>query len=1265
MRNFIALICALTMACLTGLAHATHLKGGSVTWKKDTQASNFTVHAEVIINFDLSSDTQQLMPVTPSFEDIPKVNGKPFYKVGDIASSDAALDWGNGRTEGLTLFEVVKVDAASQLVIAKAIPTEDADLTDHYDFNGVDHYDIVVTATARDTGEELANRISRDMALRSRVTNAAGNIPPSFNPVNSGLVIVNQGTPSNRVVTFNVPVATDPDAGDTVKYSFIEQESDAGTLDPNDTDETPWEKRASTKMSMTEAGVISWDTADIDQTILTRCIQVVARDYAPGSTVPKSSTTLEFQVWVNDTTQTGVPEIVLAPATPIIYVQPDQPTATEFRVIGFDHGENSRLNLVYNPAELPVGAVMLPTAGFTGSGHHIEGDYLTCRFSWKPTAADLDDEYLMHFKFEDEDGHESEEVAVTVRVVSAPPPTEPLVLTLSQASFTNVQQGAVVTFTATGTCAATGLPVSLSSHSELPEGASFSPVLPAQGTSNVTSTFTWQTGPDDFTLPNEPIKIEVILADAYRRETIQTVTILMGNQPPAPVVTLAAGTVTPIPATAWDTLVVNFNASGGSHQHHDLMAVTENAGDVEEIEIHSPGSGTVVWRVIPGQLQNGMLRIRVTDEWGTSTVLQVPIALTNPGAPGWWDAVDPADDVLTGGAAVDFSMANHGQLKAIATRAYARLLVEYPNIATATTEGAALAAYVGGFNATTGNYEPLLQGELKHAGKLFYDAIGAVTGKGYIGYPWSKDAGMDRHASPATAGQVKMVFSFPQPLRGVIFNEPPSSVVITSPTQGQFIYSTGMAEITVQVEASDPDNNLNRVEFYKDGMLFATDTSAPYEAIYDGAPFGSHVFTAKAVDARDLERTSSAVTVTVASSAPSSIALLGLTEGEHYLTYESVPIQVATSDPDNNIVKVEIWLNGYIYTQFEPPNMEPYQTSWMQTSYGDCELWAKVYDADGQSLESEHIHVVRDYNAPPVVTFSSPTQNQKYVLHGALGKVDLTASAYDPDHHGVGGINFYYTNTSVGGIMTPIETPPATGTPATVDMDWTPTAAGEYIIHARAYDTYGAPTTITRNISVVAPTVVTLQEGVNGYTGMVDTHLSSKNATSGADYTVRVRQTDTYFNRETIISLLKWNLTSIPTNATVLGASMDVYVEWGDAGSTSVFMMKTPWDEMQATWDKKSTGVNWHAEGASGTNDVEATAFGSLATSTTGWKTMDFTGATPQSGLTKLKGWISTPSTNHGLKLKSWSAPHSCGISSSEHYNSANRPKLTVTYWVP
>lgn len=1252
------------MACLTGLAHATHLKGGSVTWKRDAEATDFVVKAEVIINFDLSADENGgfIDPLDPNADDIPRVNGHPFYQPGNTVTANINLNWGDGTSgETLTRFEVVAVDPAAQIVTVRAIEydangdgIEDAGdvVLDHtYDWpDGVDHYDITASSSARDDGEELANRASTMMIIRSRVTEEAGNTPPSFDPEQSSLVIVDKGTVANPVVTFQVPVATDADAGDTVKYSFIAKESDASSMGtPGD---TPWETVEG--MSITDAGVISWNTSQIYQTIKTYCIQVVAKDYAAGSSVPKSSTTLEFQVWVDDTTQTGVPEIALSPSTPVIYVHPDQETPAEFRVVGFDHGENSRLKLIYDEEELPAGAVIRPTAGFAGEGHGNEGDYLTCFFSWKPTAADLNSEYTMHFKFEDEDGFQSDEVTATVRVVDAPvTPVEPLVLTVTPTSYIRVAQGALVSFTVTGTCATAGVPLALYTYSDIRDGAAFTPALPASGTSSVTSTFTWQTDSGDLSDPDEPIQITIRLGDAYRREVIETVTIVV--QPPPPVVTLAAGTTVPIPATAWEALVVDFNATGGNSEHPALTFLAENAGTVEQPAMDSPAANRVIWRVVPGQIRNGILRIRVSDEWGGSSVLEIPIALANPGAPAWWESTDPAEQVLTGGAPVDFGMANQGQFKMIASRAYAEMAEEFPNIATATPEGAALTAYISSFLTGDGNYEPLLQGELKHAASLFYKAIGAVTGKGDIGVPWEKDSGNDHNYSPATVGQVKMIFSFPQPLRGVIFNEPPSSVAITSPATGT--HFIGAQDINLQASASDPDGNLDRVEFYENGVLFATDSSAPYAATWPEGSLGSYVFTAKAIDTKGLELTSSAVTVEVDSSAPSSVVITSPAPGAYFTAGQPVTIQVSASDPDNNIVAAILYEGETPIQSPYFPDYSSFQMTWNQSTPGIYQLRVKVIDTDGQELMSAPLDLGRSVNQPPVVNSFLPVQNERFA---ATPTASLVVSASVSDSNGLGSVEF--SGGPNESSLTPLAITGVYG--ALYEADWNNLSAGSYVVKVKATDAYGAVTEILRNFTVVTPTTVSIQEGVNGYTGMVDTYLNSNAATTnyGSSLTLSTREAN-----PTIVMLMKWDLAGkLPAGARVLDASLTLNVTIPSNDVFWVWPLAREWTEDGATWNATGTGVNWTTAGAASTSgstkDYEPTRLAWLASkSPTGANTFVSEWAFKY----QVQSWIDSPATNFGVRLASVNdgLNKEAKVSSSEATTSSQRPALTIVYY--
>jgi hypothetical protein len=90
-------------------------------------------------------------------------------------------------------------------------------------------------------------------------------------------------------------------------------------------------------------------------------------------------------------------------------------------------------------------------------------------------------------------------------------------------------------------------------------------------------------------------------------------------------------------------------------------------------------------------------------------------------------------------------------------------------------------------------------------------------------------------------------------------NQPPT-VSITSPANNAVIGAPGT--VTITATASDPENALQRVEFYVDGGLVGTDTTSPY-AVDWSATAGSHSLTAVAVDGGNLTGDATPVNVTV------------------------------------------------------------------------------------------------------------------------------------------------------------------------------------------------------------------------------------------------------------------------------------------------------------------------------------------------------------------------------------------------------------------
>jgi hypothetical protein len=141
-------------------------------------------------------------------------------------------------------------------------------------------------------------------------------------------------------------------------------------------------------------------------------------------------------------------------------------------------------------------------------------------------------------------------------------------------------------------------------------------------------------------------------------------------------------------------------------------------------------------------------------------LLAAPVPTGKPAAyPAWWferDVLPRLDSGVTNPAwpgdypaADDYVLVNQGQVKHIASQAYAELNVRLTNGA-----GTNLTALINGFT-TNNNYDLANVGQLKAVAKPFYDRL---IEAGYTNsYPWS--TGTDDYVI-ANIGQVKNVFSF-------------------------------------------------------------------------------------------------------------------------------------------------------------------------------------------------------------------------------------------------------------------------------------------------------------------------------------------------------------------------------------------------------------------------------------------------------------------------------------------------------------------------
>lgn len=113
-----------------------------------------------------------------------------------------------------------------------------------------------------------------------------------------------------------------------------------------------------------------------------------------------------------------------------------------------------------------------------------------------------------------------------------------------------------------------------------------------------------------------------------------------------------------------------------------------------------------------------------------------------------------------------------------------------------------------------------------------------------------------------------------------------------------------------------------------------------------------------------------------------------------------------------------------------------------------------------------------------------------------------------------------------------------------------------------------------------APVAVTVSDNTGAtYSGVTDTRIKESNPTVSNDGSGL--ECSSWVAGDRTHSLIKFTgLSSVPAG-TVTNAKLRLYCTFSvTSPETEVFALKTDFNEAQATWNQKSTGVNWGTAGA-------------------------------------------------------------------------------------
>jgi len=213
------------------------------------------------------------------------------------------------------------------------------------------------------------------------------------------------------------------------------------------------------------------------------------------------------------------------------------------------------------------------------------------------------------------------------------------------------------------------------------------------------------------------------------------------------------------------------------------------------------------------------------------------------------------------------------------------------------------------------------------------------------------------------------------------------TVTVSKPVAGALVKGN-----TVQIEAAAlDDRRVDLVEFFADGSLIGSDSSAPFSATWNSTTEGngSHGLTARATDDAGNQTTSAAVSVTVGNSAPPTTAITSPAGGS--IVTGTVTVNASAAD-DVAVTKVEFYADGLL---FATDTAAPYSATWntldpaLPAYDGAHTLTTKAYDGHAQVTTSTAVSVtaanasgtrfLADYSSTPIpstFTFQPGIQTQ-------------------------------------------------------------------------------------------------------------------------------------------------------------------------------------------------------------------------------------------------------------------------------------------------
>ncbi len=149
--------------------------------------------------------------------------------------------------------------------------------------------------------------------------------------------------------------------------------------------------------------------------------------------------------------------------------------------------------------------------------------------------------------------------------------------------------------------------------------------------------------------------------------------------------------------------------------------------------------------------------------------------------------------------------------------------------------------------------------------------------------------------------------------------------------------------------------------------------------------------------------------------------------------------------------------------------------------------------------------------------------------------------------------------------------------------------------------------------------------------GTDDAQLSeqSPDSNAGSAVTLKVDNDDPDGSNQHSVALMRWDVTNIPSGATVSAASLTVNLTVPSSHEYEVYAILRPWVEGEANWNELADGQAWESPGADGPLDRGDTLIGKIENVAAGSRTIQLT----EAGRDLVQSWIDGSAENNGVAI--------------------------------